>query len=113
MTDGGRSGIRLVNGRPMQCKDIPDTVFMDAVLRTPGGSTTGPGAWRLAWAVKAELETVLGPIPENLFFAKARRLRDRRILGGCTCGCRGDFHPAEHCIAPGYCCRRPRGATTP
>jgi hypothetical protein len=99
-------GIRLIGSRRMQCKDIPDAVFMAAVLRTPGASSTAPGAWRRAGDVKDELEAVLGPIPENLFRAKARSLYERHILGGCPCGCRGDFHPVEHCIAPGYCCRQ-------
>jgi hypothetical protein len=91
--------VRLVDGRPMQCKDIPDDEFLQAVLRVPGTSVIG---WRMRWDVHAELETVLGPIPEKLLLAKARRLMDRGLLGGCPCGCRGDYHP--RCNDP-YCCR--------
>ncbi|WP_069752904.1 hypothetical protein [Streptomyces sp. EN16] len=85
----------------MQCKDIPDEVFVDAVRRTPSNSS----AWRTRWDVHAELENVVGPVPDNLFMAKARRLVDRGLIGGCPCGCRGDFHPADECLSPGYCCQ--------
>ena len=86
------ANIRLVDGRRMQCKDIPDAVFLDAVRYTGE-----PGSWRMRWHVRARLESVLGPVPENLFMAKARRLCDRGVLHGCPCGCRGDFHPPQEC----------------
>ncbi|MEV6791261.1 hypothetical protein AB0M87_04500 [Streptomyces sp. NPDC051320] len=94
--------IRLVDGRPMQCKHIPDDVFLEAVRRTPG--TGGSNNWRMRWEVQAALEAQLGHIPERLFLAKARQLHDARKLGGCMCGCRGDYHLTEECH-DGYCCR--------
>jgi hypothetical protein len=30
-------------------------------------------------------------IPEKIVRAKARALVRRRLIDGCTCGCRGDF----------------------
>lgn len=88
-----RPAIRLINGRRMQCKDIPDEAFLDAVRRTPAcDGTLTPESWRMRWNVHAELERVLGPIPENLLLAKARKLMAARKLGGCPCGCRGDYH---------------------
>lgn len=97
----------------MQCKDIPDDAFLNAVRRTPGvDGTTEPHAWRMRWEVQAELEKELGPIPENLFLAKAKRLGRRGLLGGCTdCGCRGDYHIATECPWPSCCQpRNPGGA---
>lgn len=91
--------IRIVDGRRMQCKDIPDEVFLDAVRRAGE-----PGSWRMRWHVQAELETVLGPIPARLLLAKARKLIAARKMGGCDCGCRGDWHPADECTDPEYCC---------
>ncbi|OSC76466.1 hypothetical protein B5180_01545 [Streptomyces sp. BF-3] len=85
----------------MQCKDIPDQTFVEAVRRTTPVGTS----WRMRWDVHTELESVFGPIPDNLFMAKARRLIDRGLIGGCPCGCRGDFHPSDECLSPGYCCR--------
>lgn len=88
----------------MKCKDIPDATFLDAVRRTAG---TPSQNWRMRWDVQATLEAAIGPVPENLFMAKARRLSVRKLLGGCPCGCRGDFHPADECRAPGMCCPAP------
>lgn len=85
----------------MQCKDIPDQTFVDAVRRTTPVGTS----WRTRWDVATELEDAIGPVPDNLFMAKARRLMARGLIGGCPCGCRGDFHPADECLSPGYCCR--------
>lgn len=93
----------------MQCKDIPDDVFLCALRRTPG---TSSGSWRMRWEVQAALEAVTGPIPENLFLAKVRRLMARGLLGGCDCGCRGDYHLPEECSDPEHCCppSNPSGA---
>ncbi|MHB9857597.1 hypothetical protein [Streptomyces sp. YIM S03343] len=97
--------IRLIGGRRMQCKDIPDEAFLDAVRRTPAcDGSLAPDRWRMRWEVQAELEKTLGPIPENLFLAKARRLGRRKLLGGCTeCTCRGDYHIAADCPWPDCC----------
>nr|WSW58474.1 hypothetical protein OG513_07700 [Streptomyces sp. NBC_00998] len=75
-----------------QCKDIPDEEFYAAIRRAPGSPYAG---WRMAWDVHTELESALGPIPYNLFMAKARRLVARGKITGCACGCRGDFTVAE------------------
>lgn len=84
----------------MQCKDVPDHVFMAAVREAPAGVI----GWRLRWDVHERLEGALGcEIPEKLLMAKARRLEARGLLGGCTCGCRGDWHPSDECGAPGCC----------
>ncbi|GHJ01603.1 hypothetical protein TPA0906_34680 [Streptomyces olivaceus] len=98
-----RPPIRLVGDRRMQCKDIPDAVFLDTVRSCPG--THGPSNWRMRWDVHARLEDVLGSIPDNLFLAKAARLMRRGLLGGCPCGCRGDYHLPDEC--QGECCDDP------
>lgn len=91
----GAPGIRMVNGRRMQCKDIPDEVFLEAVRRSPGTPNCG---WRTRWNVREVLEQEVGPVPENLFMAKARRLIARGLMDGCACGCRGDFVPAGELV---------------
>jgi hypothetical protein len=83
-----RPTIRLVDGRRMQCKDIPDEAFLEAVRRCPGSPLLGA---RNRWEVHAELEVTAGSLPENLFLAKTRRLIARGLIDGCACGCRGDF----------------------
>jgi hypothetical protein len=86
----------------MQCKDIPDETFLDAVRSAPPSAAIG---WRNRWDVHQALEELTGiDIPEKLLMAKARRLESRGLLGGCTCGCRGDWHPSDACDDPTYCC---------
>jgi hypothetical protein len=95
-TRPGRSEqqIRIVGGRRMQCKDIPNAAFLDAVRHAPGVSSR-PDSWRNRCSVQRELETVVGWLPERLFLAKARGLIRRRLLQGCPCGCRGDYELPE------------------
>lgn len=85
----------------MQCKDIPDTVFLAAIRATPA---IPGGSWRMRWDVHERLEESLRrPVPTNLFLAKARRLITRGLMGGCPCGCRGDYHLPEECIEQNCC----------
>ena len=82
----------------MQCKDIPDRVFLDAVDETSPmkGQRADLRGWRSRQDVQAVLSGKMGiEIPENLFLAKASRLIDRKLLHGCACGCRGDFHTED------------------
>ncbi|MEU6632883.1 hypothetical protein ABZ905_32055 [Streptomyces parvus] len=101
-----RPTIRLINGRRMQCKDIPDAALCEAVRLTPAPppATGNPAPWRMAWDVHATLEKTTGPVPDRLFLAKVRRLFAKGLLGGCDCGCRGDYHLTEECGRYcGYC----------
>ena len=98
MSEGG--GIRLIDGRRMQCKDIPDAVFLDAVRRTPGTSAMN---WRMIWNVRDALEAQVGPVPWNLLLAKARKLIAAGEMGGCDCGCRGDWHLPDECNGCNCC----------
>jgi hypothetical protein len=87
----------------MQCKDIPDEVFLDAI-RT--ASRLRGGGWAMYWDVGCVLTghdehvgdlnahhafTPSECMPGNLIRAKAKKLIDRRRMDGCPCGCRGDF----------------------
>ncbi|MFD6361848.1 hypothetical protein ACFWFX_18650 [Streptomyces roseolus] len=84
----------------MQCKDIPDETFREAIRRAPA---TFAG-WRMSWEVREELASLLDveEVPWPLFLAKARKLVAAGKIGGCPCGCRGDFHVPEECV--GTCC---------
>ncbi|MER7937873.1 MULTISPECIES: hypothetical protein [unclassified Streptomyces] len=98
------ASLRWTGGRLMQCKDIPDTAVCDAIRRTPGTGAPAPAPWRMRWDVQAELERTTGPIPERLFLAKMRRLFAKGLVGGCDCGCRGDYHLTEECGHNGSVC---------
>ncbi|MGW7398117.1 hypothetical protein ACWGH7_16650 [Streptomyces cyaneofuscatus] len=82
----------------MQCKDIPDDLFLEAVRdsgRTPSG-------WATRWDVQAALESLMGPVPGRVILAKARKLIKAEKMDGCTCGCRGDFQLPEPRSIPGH-----------
>jgi hypothetical protein len=102
-----RPTIRHVGGRRMQCKDIPDAAVCDAIRDTPGTGEPAAAPWRMRWDVQAALEATTGPIPERLFLAKMRRMVAKGLVGGCDCGCRGDYHLTEECgrntAVCGYC----------
>lgn len=79
----------------MQCKDIPDVVFLRSIEDTPG-MTEGWEPWRSEWNVLATLSSAMGAeIPARLFRAKAGKLIDRGLVDGCNCGCRGDYFLTE------------------
>ena len=86
-------------------RDIPDAEFLHAVRITPGvDGSTADDAWRMRWQVRTTLQARLGEIPEKVFLAKARRLMRRNQLGGCGCGCRGDYHlPAPRQVCCDAC----------
>ena len=88
-----RSGALWLPPQPPPEPEPPVTIRMVDGVRRAGDY----GSWRMSWNVEAELATVVGPVPYNLFLAKARKLCDRELLHGCPCGCRGDFHPPEEC----------------
>lgn len=75
----------------MKTSDIPDDAFLAAVQDVHDSKGM--------WANTGEIAEALN-VPVKLVLSKARRLINRRVLDGCTCGCRGDFE------IPGW-----RGAT--
>ncbi|MFD8545666.1 hypothetical protein [Streptomyces sp. NPDC059649] len=91
--------IQLIHGRRMQCKDIPDELYLGAVRDTAAKNIWGNTTNRQM--VKEVVEAVVGHVPDNLFDAKSRRLIQRGMLDGCACGCRGDFSiPTDDRVAP-------------
>lgn len=71
----------MKNGK-MQAKDIDDRAVLAAVKELAGPDDH--------WAMRWDLETKLG-VPEKVLRAKCDALIKRKLLDGCTCGCRGDF----------------------
>lgn len=77
--------------RPMKAADIDDARFLRAVDTE---QRAGKGAYRtehLPWAVWWDVEQHFPGVPLKVLVAKARRLIDRKLMDGCTCGCRGDL----------------------
>lgn len=73
----------------MQAKDIPDDHFIKAVQIA---SLRQAMAWhqRDCWCNVSDVCELLDA-PLKVVLAKARRIIKRKLMEGCTCGCRGDF----------------------
>ncbi|MFG3170555.1 hypothetical protein [Streptomyces sp. NPDC048200] len=106
MTEPTQPALRFVGERRMQCKDISDAVLIGAIRRTKPVTT---GGWRMLGHVRDELEATIGWVPRNLLMAKLRKVCDTGQVGGCPCGCRGDFHLPEDCGDPGCCSQNSTG----
>ena len=74
----------------MQCKDIPTKPILNFVSKHGG---IGCNWYRIdefdnprsvRWVMPLD-------IPDNLILAKMRMLIKKGLIGGCNCGCRGDF----------------------
>lgn len=78
-------------GRPQVKHVSTETVF--AGIRAVRRNDPDPDyRWASLWTLADHLQ-----IHESLLLAKLRRLISRGEIGGCTCGCRGDFYiKAEH-----------------
>ena len=69
----------------MKAADLDTEVFMNAVDQAAGG------AFAFWWEVAAVLRLRYPDVPEKVVLAKGRKLIRRGVLGGCSCGCRGDW----------------------
>lgn len=67
---------------------ISDLDFVRAIakLRVWTGGTQGHYRWVMIWDLAAELK-----IHPNRVRSKLRRAHKRKLVDGCSCGCRGDF----------------------
>lgn len=80
--------------RPMQCKDIPDQPILAFLAERPG-------VWH-NWCCDDELDVSRAMphgVPGKLRIAKMGALMRRGMVGGCDCGCRGDFVITEKGLA--------------
>lgn len=78
--------VRLKEGNgihQIKAADITDEMFKDAIDAVKRGE--------VGWAPASDVARYLG-FPLKVVLAKARRLIKRGVIGGCACGCRGDFH---------------------
>lgn len=65
----------------MQTKDLDKKLILNYLQQKDG-----------VWASRWEIQDLFGEeIPHKLVLSAIRSLAKRRLLEGCTCGCRGDF----------------------
>lgn len=74
----------------MQAKDISDWTILEAHAQTRG--LHGVPKWSTTWDIQDRLKQY----PPKVVLAKLRSMDKRRVLLGCWCGCRGDWHLPEN-----------------
>jgi len=91
----------------LQCKDIGDEEFLDAVRTAARLGGIGPAmSWDVGCVLAGHPEHIGQSLahvsypgkecfPWRLVRAKAKKLIDRGRLDGCPCGCRGDYRVVE------------------
>lgn len=74
----------------MQCKDIPDRPILEMLALNPEQWHQ----WDVCYEPNKQFD-VMNAMPEGtpprLALAKMRMMIRRGVVGGCPCGCRGDF----------------------
>jgi len=85
----------------IQCKDIPDNVFLFEILRGQMrrwidwyGPDERSHQLELPWCLVWDLDFP-DWIPYKVILRKADKLIKQGRMDGCTCGCRGDFEVRE------------------
>lgn len=81
----------------MQCKDIPDELILKFLSEYQG-------QWTCLWYGKLEGVVDLyyafpTGTPEKLIRSKMKKLHKKGLVGGCPCGCRGDFEITDKGLA--------------
>ena len=76
--------------RRWQAKDLSDAEMLDAIheCRLVHGYDRSATIW--------EMQAQLAHVPPKVVRAKLRSMVKRKVIEGCTCGCRGDFVALEY-----------------
>jgi hypothetical protein len=77
----------------MQAKDIPDELILNYLYNYQGRWTMLFGLTFSTWIDEKLHEEIIVPpeTPSKVLHAKMKSLYKRGLVGGCDCGCRGDF----------------------
>ena len=76
----------------MQAKDLPDADVLAVIHRL---ETDGQYGDKRRWVMRGEVEAAFPDAPWKVVLAKCRSLIKRGLIGGCPCGCRGDFYTKD------------------
>lgn len=74
----------------MKCSDIPDQAIYDAINRTLDENSAKHNT-EITMAIIWDIFDLFPEFPAKLVRAKLDKMVRAGKLGGCTCGCRGDF----------------------
>lgn len=78
----------MKNGK-LQAKDLPDADIVAAIKATQGLNGVPH------WSARSDIDARPPQWPRRVVLAKLASLVKRKIISGCTCGCRGDFEFGE------------------
>ncbi len=79
-----------MNPRRPQAKDIDDVPVLIFLSKQRGWSTHGIG-----YSMPTVADAMPEGTPRKLQLAKMRQLLKRGLVGGCGCGCRGDWEISQ------------------
>lgn len=72
----------------MKASDISDVAMCEAIDKV---IATKNQYVAFIW----DLQEAFPEFPQKVILAKLRRLEHRKLIEGCTCGCRGDFRTVK------------------
>jgi hypothetical protein len=76
----------------MQANDIDDIALLRFIDAKQHQLRDEHGTGWLPWVCMWDFEPPYTDLPGNLFRAKMATLIKRKLVSGCACGCRGDYH---------------------
>ena len=81
----------MKDGR-IQAKDVNDLAVLRVISELMAESyRRRPAADEYLWTMRWDIEARFPDVPEKVMLAKFAALARRKLIDGCTCGCRGDF----------------------
>lgn len=85
----------------MKASDIPDELILNYLATHQGRWTMLFGITFSTWVGDILNEQLIFPpdTPPKVARAKMKSLHKRKLVGGCPCGCRGDFEITDKGLA--------------
>lgn len=81
---------------PKKCSEIDDKAILNFLAEHQGRWSTHGESWHIMPSVQ---DAMPPGTPLKLQLAKMRQLHKRGLVGGCTCGCRGDWEITDKGLA--------------
>ncbi len=79
----------------LQTKDIPEKPILEFLAQHQGEWST----WGKGYSMPTVSDAMPDNTPDKLKLSKMRSLHKRGLVGGCDCGCRGDFEITDKGLA--------------
>lgn len=80
---------------PVKCSHVSDRAVLEFLAQHQGRWIT----WGVGYSIPTVRDAMPKGTPVKLQLAKMRRLMGRGMVGGCDCGCRGDYEVTDRGLA--------------